>query len=231
MRRENVDEFPFDEFRRRFADRPASFEPGTRWQYANAGYTVVAAAVERATGEAFGAALRRQIFEPLGMTRTGYRVPATGDAAHAVGHDLVDGALRRAPHVFSGWGNSGIESTALDLARWAAALDRGALLRPESYRAMYAPARLASGAEVRFPFGGAREASYGLGWFLSEHGGEALLTHGGAIAGFSSVVNRFLARRLTVIVLANAKQGADRLGHADAIGRAVGDVMGVGRPR
>lgn len=85
-------------------------------------------------------------------------------------------------------------------ARYAEAealLERGALLRPDSYRAMYAPARL----------------------------------HGGAIAGFSSIVNRSPGERLTVIVLSNGKQGADRLGQADAIARAIADAMGVGRAR
>jgi CubicO group peptidase (beta-lactamase class C family) len=230
VRRENVDEFPPDEFRRRLAERPESFAPGTRWQYANAGYTLLSQVVEAASGEEFGAYLRRHIFEPLGMRQTGYRVPQRDDGGHAVGYDLVDGRLERAPHVFSGWGNSGIETNVLDLARWAAAIERGELLSARTYREMYAPGRVAGGTlgdtAARFPFGGA-PAGYGLGWFLTSYRGVELVTHGGAIAGFSSIVNRFPRAGVTIIVLCNAKQGADRMGHADAIARAIADATVV----
>ncbi|HEX2080513.1 MAG TPA: serine hydrolase domain-containing protein [Longimicrobium sp.] len=221
VRRANVDEMTVEEFRRRLEEQPVSFAPGTRWQYANAGYTLLADIVERVSGEELGAFLRRRIFQPLGMRTAGYRVAATGDTLHAVGYDRVEGRLERAPHVFSGWGNSGMEASVLDLAAWAAALERQELLAPRSYQAMYAPARLASGAEARFEFGGAPQSGYGLGWFLSSYRGEPLITHGGAIAGFSSIVNRFPGRRLTIIVLSNGKQGEDRMGQADALARAI----------
>ena len=225
VRRANVDEITPEEFRRRLDEQPVSFAPGARWQYANAGYTLLAGIVESASGDDLGAFFGRRIFRPLGMQSAGYRVAATGDARHAVGYDRVEGRLERAPHVFSGWGNSGMEASVLDLAAWAAALERKRLLAPESWRAMLAPARLASGEEARFEFGEAPGSGYGLGWFLSSYGGEPLVTHGGAIAGFSSIVNRFPRRRLTVIVLSNGKQGADRLGQADAIARAIADAL------
>jgi CubicO group peptidase (beta-lactamase class C family) len=233
VRRANVDEFPREEFRRRLAQRAASFEPGAAWQYANAGYTLLADIVEEVSGQEFGAFLRARIFDPLGMRATGYRVPETDDRVHAAGYDLVDGRLERAPHVFSGWGNSGIETNVLDLARWAAALHRGALLSPAAHRAMYTPGRVAAGAQgdraARFPFSGAA-SGYGLGWFLTSAGGTELVTHGGAIAGFSSVVNRYPATGITIVVLANGKQGADRLGQADAIARVIARLVGIDAP-
>lgn len=224
VRRANVDEMTMEEFRRRLEEQPVSFPPGTRWQYANAGYTLLAGIVESASGEELGAFLRRRIFQPLGMRTAGYRVAETGDTLHAVGYDRVEGRLERAPHVFSGWGNSGMEASVLDLAAWAAALARQELLAPRSYQAMYAPAQVDTG-EVRFSFGGAPQSSYGLGWFLSSYRGEPLITHGGAIAGFSSIVNRFPGRRLTIIVLSNGKQGEDRMGQADALARAIADLL------
>ena len=88
---------------------------------------------------------------------------------------------------------------------------------------METPARFANGAEARFEFGGEKNASYGLGWFLTSYRGRKLVTHGGAIAGFSSEVNRFDG--LSIIVLSNAKQGADRRGQADAIADALYDRL------
>jgi D-alanyl-D-alanine carboxypeptidase len=217
LRRQNVDEFSLDEFRLRLQSSEAAFPPGTRWQYSNTGYTLLAIAAEQASGRSFEALLREFVFEPLRMTSAGYRVSAPHDK-HAIGYDLVDGKLQRAPRVFSGWGNSGIEADVIDVARWAASLYRRSLLRPASYDSMESPARLKDDSQVEFEFAG-EKSSYGFGWFLSSYRGKRLITHGGAIAGFSSVVNRI--DDVAIVVLSNAKQGVDRRGQADAIATAL----------
>ena len=225
MRRGNVDEMEVAEFWRRLGERPASSTPGAAIQYANAGYAVLSFAVERVSGLPFGEFLRRRIFAPLGMKHSGYRVPQQSDARHALGYDLSDGASVEAPHVFSGWGNSGIETTVEDLARWAAAIERRELLSKASYEQMFAAGKLASGAANSFQFGSAT-ATYGFGWFLLNQNGQRVQTHGGAIAGFSSIVNRFPDAGYTVIVLSNSKQGTDRLGQADGVARVIAAVLG-----
>jgi hypothetical protein len=85
---------------------------------------------------------------------------------------------------------------------------------------MFTPGRLAPDTALNFPFRGARSA-YGLGWFLTTDRGDSLFTHGGAIAGFSSVMHRMPGRGWTVIVLSNMKQGSDRQGEAEAIANAI----------
>lgn len=221
LRRENVDEFSLDEFRRRLEASEAAFPPGSRWQYSNTGYTLLAIAAEQASGKSFEALLRQSFFEPLGMAGAGYRVSAPGPE-HAIGYDLVEGRLQRAPRVFSGWANSGVEANVLDVARWLASLSRRSLLRAESYVLIEAAPRLTDGSPVEFQFSG-EKSSYGFGWFLTSYRGKRLITHGGAIAGFSSVVNRF--DDIGIIVLSNGKQGADRRGQADAIAKALYDGL------
>jgi D-alanyl-D-alanine carboxypeptidase len=220
MRRANVDEMSEAEFQRRFLEQPASFAPGVRFLYANAGYTLLSQIVERVSGQTFGAYLQRRIFGPLRMQHTSYRQPRSSDGRQATGYDLVDSSLQEAPHVFSGWGNSGIETTVQDLARWAQALNRRELLSPSSYHAMFTPGRLSPDTALNFPFRGAR-AAYGLGWFLTTDRGDSLITHGGAIAGFSSVLHWLPGRRWAIIVLSNKKQGSDRQGEAEALAGAV----------
>jgi D-alanyl-D-alanine carboxypeptidase len=216
LRRENVDEFTIEEFRRRFLEAEPSFPAGDRWEYSNTGYILLSLIAERAGGRSLGALLADFIFQPLAMSRTNYRAPLGVRSGRAQGHDWQEESWRAAPAIYSGFGNSGIESTAADLARFAAALQRRQLLRPESYRAMLAPAVLASGEKVDFPFRDV-PASYGLGWFLTDFCGNPVATHGGTIAGFSAGLFWATGRPLSAVALANGKSGPDRIGVAEKI--------------
>ena len=51
---------------------PLRFDPGEHWLY-GFGHEMVAALIERCSGMTVGAFLKKEIFEPLGMTSTGYR--------------------------------------------------------------------------------------------------------------------------------------------------------------
>jgi CubicO group peptidase (beta-lactamase class C family) len=53
---------------------PLRFQPGTRWLYSH-GMDVAARLVEIMSGLPYDEYLRREIFEPLGMTDTGFAVP------------------------------------------------------------------------------------------------------------------------------------------------------------
>jgi CubicO group peptidase (beta-lactamase class C family) len=54
-----------------FANAPMQFEPGTRNAYSNAGYVVLGLLVERLSGENYYSYVRKHVFEPAGMSRTG----------------------------------------------------------------------------------------------------------------------------------------------------------------
>ncbi len=57
------------------ADMPLLCEPGTRYSY-GLGHDVLAAVVEVVTGMTFGAYMKKNVFEPLGITEMFYQVPA-----------------------------------------------------------------------------------------------------------------------------------------------------------
>ncbi|HXE26122.1 MAG TPA: serine hydrolase domain-containing protein [Roseiarcus sp.] len=54
---------------------PLAFQPGTRWRY-SVGIDVAAGVIEVISGRPLGAFLHERLFEPLGMTDTGFGVPA-----------------------------------------------------------------------------------------------------------------------------------------------------------
>ena len=65
-----------DEWMRRLGTLPLACQPGERWLY-HTGSDVLGVLVARAAGAAARPTfLRERIFEPLGMTDTGFSVPA-----------------------------------------------------------------------------------------------------------------------------------------------------------
>jgi CubicO group peptidase (beta-lactamase class C family) len=55
------------------ASVPLAFEPGTRWKYGMS-HDVLAALIEVLSGQKFGDFLEKEIFEPLGMKDTSFRI-------------------------------------------------------------------------------------------------------------------------------------------------------------
>lgn len=59
---------------RAIASVPLAFDPGTHWKYGS-GYDVLGALIEVLSGKKFGQFLQDEIFEPLGMKDTFFRIP------------------------------------------------------------------------------------------------------------------------------------------------------------
>jgi CubicO group peptidase (beta-lactamase class C family) len=56
-------------------------EPGSAWEYSGGGYLILELLVEDVSGQPFGEFMRRRVFEPLGMSRSGYAYLADLDNA------------------------------------------------------------------------------------------------------------------------------------------------------
>jgi CubicO group peptidase (beta-lactamase class C family) len=63
-----------DEFMKRLGQLPLAFQPGERWLY-HMSSEILGVLIARVSGQTLGAFLRERIFEPLGMTDTGFVVP------------------------------------------------------------------------------------------------------------------------------------------------------------
>ena len=128
---------PPDEWIRRLGELPLVYQPGQRWMYHTAA-NVTGVLIARATGQSLGDALRERVCEPLGMTDTGFCVPAENigrlstayqlddDAGQLVIEDGPDGYWSR-PQKFED-GGGGIVSTAADYLAFASALMVGGAL-------------------------------------------------------------------------------------------------------
>ena len=50
------------------------FEPGSRWQYSGGGYLILQLLVEEVTRQPFGAAMRRVVLDPLGLSCSSFEI-------------------------------------------------------------------------------------------------------------------------------------------------------------
>jgi CubicO group peptidase (beta-lactamase class C family) len=173
----------------KFKDKPLVFKPGEGYLYSGLGYFILARVIEEVTGATYDEFLRANICALLGMSDTGSDRPEPVTANRASGYVLKEGYLENAPPIYmpilTGGGN--LYSTIEDLLRWDQALSSGRLVSKKSFEAMTTPVR----------------NDYGYGWLITEEFGRRMMTHGGAVPGFTAFIARYVDDQVTIIVLSN----------------------------
>ena len=183
--------------------KTTKFPPGTRWDYSNSGYAVLAMVVEKVSGQPFGDFLHDRIFAPLDMKQTVAYEKGKNTVAHrAYGHTHDGPAWREMDQspTSAVLGDGGIYSSLDDLAKWDRALTHNTLLS----EAEMEPAII----QVKVPDGSVQEpdgtpAAYGFGWFLNPYKNRSRMWHYGETVGFRTTIQRLVDDKLTIIVLCN----------------------------
>ncbi|MCY4029760.1 MAG: serine hydrolase [Acidobacteria bacterium] len=173
------------------------FRPGTEHLYSNSGYTLLAVAVERVSGQTLRAFTDERIFGPLGMARTTFRDDHTllvRDRAYAYEADGAGGYRLSIPD-FAVVGASSLFTTVEDLARWNRNFRTGEVGGRDAVRQIQETTTLAGGAQV----------SYAYGLVHGTHRGRRTVGHGGTDAGYRSEFLRFPEEDLAVAVLCNVR--------------------------
>ncbi|MFJ9696968.1 serine hydrolase domain-containing protein [Kitasatospora sp. NPDC101183] len=184
-------------------EKPLKHPAGRLHHYSNPGFALLGALVEELRGEHWGEVLRREVLEPLGMTRTSL-LP---EAPHAGGFAVHPWADVMLPEPLTDTGRMApagqLWSTGEDLARWAAFLAAGD-------EKVLAHATL---AEMRRPAVAPEDAdwtsAYGLGLALYRHEGRLLYGHSGSMPGFTAGLWISEQDGLAAYALANATSGAN----------------------
>ena len=176
---------------------PQKFAPGERFAYCNGGYMVLAVLLERATGSTYHDVVRRLVFEPAGLERTGFLPLNELPADAALGYLSNEGDLMNTLHLpVLGNGDGGAFTTADDLHRfWLALLD-GRIVSRETVDEMTRPRHDVPEENMR----------YGMGFWI--HRTHPALILEGYDAGASFRSTHIVDARTTVSVLGNSSQGA-----------------------
>lgn len=177
-------------------DDTLAFEPGTSYDYSNAGYAILGTIVERVTGRSYYDYVREHVLEPAEMDGTRFFAADEVVSDRAQGYQksfALDGTTFQNTTTWNprrGGPAGGGYSTAADILRFIRSLQDGVLLRPESVDILFA-AKTDLGAEA-----------YGFG-FNVEDETEHIVGHGGAMYGASTNLDVFLDSGYVAVVLSN----------------------------
>ena len=189
-------------------DRGSAFEPGTGMLYTDTGYILLGLVIEAATGRSYYELLQERVLEPLALREVrpadrreiadvanGYvRRDIQTTLARLAGPAIKNGRLRLDPA--TEWTGGGLITTPRMLVTFYAALRRGEIVRPATFRTMLA--------------GGVRTAGnpvyYGYGFYAvqpEDRAGAQSIWHGGWYPGYRSWVAMDLESGLTIAAQTN----------------------------
>lgn len=188
------------------------FEPGSKFQYSNSGYCLLALLIERVSGQPFATFIKQRIFLPLQMTQSvvyeaGKPVPdrAMGYAKNKAGAFVFsDQSVTSATK-----GDGGVYTSLTDYQTWSHALQTGKLLDLK--------AALTRTVQVINATSG---SSYGAGWFFRQPSNPVLF-HSGSTCGFNNYVVMIPEKRFLMAYFSNR---ADNKANAAAVLKILADA-------
>jgi CubicO group peptidase (beta-lactamase class C family) len=211
---ENVSRNPYKvaDFVKKYASGNLEFEPGSKYSYNNSGYFLLGAIIEQVTGKPYEQVLKERILDPVGMKNTGYDHYDTLIQKRAAGYTKTADGYRNAAYLDMSipYAAGSLYSTVEDLYLWDQALYTDKLISAQSKELLFKPFL----------------DNYAYGWvvraaFKVNDQPVQVISHGGGINGFATVIMRFPKEKHLVVLLDNTSQQTSRLG--DKIGRILFD--------
>ena len=181
-----------------------SFPPGERHMYDDTGYELLQRVIERVSGRSWARFARERIFDPLGMTRSGFPEDDPGPLPARVRAYQPSGAGYRLHMSDEG---HGFTTTPEDLARWDRNFYDARLGGPALLRTLLAEGRLNSGETI----------PYALALHTEPYRGLRRVWHGGLAGGYRSQFMRYPDQRTSVLVMCNVFQEAEPNGLAERV--------------
>lgn len=172
------------------------FAPGEKFEYCNAGYTLLGMIIEKISGETLNDFLTKNVFVPAGMKNTYVNSAALRSRKRAVGYYLFGGEYNY--DTFIG-GAASVVSTIDDLYHWDKMLYNPTIISKKTLDKAFESDRLTNTDEM---YG---KKGYGFGWFVSYKDDKKIIQHDGGFGGFRSYIERQPVQRNTIIFISNVR--------------------------
>lgn len=194
-----------------------NFEPGSRYLYGNAGYTLLAEIVRRRSGQTFAEFTRKNIFEPLGMHDTQFCEDHEAVLrGRAESYEMQQGSRKRMGLANSVAGPSNLWTTVEDMAKWALNFETPRVGDADLLQRFNAPSLLDNGERAVYYADGDDIGYHAKGQVVRRYRGANVWSHGGHTAGFRSTFWRFPDQRFALVLLSNDEHFA-QLQNAEGI--------------
>ena len=189
------------------------FKPGTKWQYSNTGYALLASIIEKVSGMSYNDFMTINIFQPLGMShtfiynsrRTTNKIPDN----YALGFVYSDSlkkyilpdelpAYSMVYYLDGIVGDGTVNSTIGDLFKWDRALYSNKLVSKATLAEMLSPLVRTSPTDSTSFYG------FGVGVQPKSEKGK-VISHTGGWPGYRTMILRWPEIERTVIILSNGE--------------------------
>ena len=203
-----------DEVVRRIAYLPPNKDLRETFQYNNLMFLTAGVLAGRLMNSSWEDAIRRLVFQPLGMTSSNFSVAESQKTPDfSLGYTVRRDTIQRLPfRNIDLVGPAGsINSNVEDMLKWVGmhlaggVVDGKPVISRTTLTDMYAPHMPIGGMPTDESLGA---ANYGMGWFLNEYRGHYQVQHGGNIDGFSAMVALFPQNKVGVVILTNQNGSA-----------------------
>jgi CubicO group peptidase (beta-lactamase class C family) len=204
---------------RRMAFLPLARSFRSGYRYNNLSYVALGLAITAAARTPWHQFVQQRLLGPLGMKGAVFTAEAARKAAdHATPHHRGPAGalipLTWYPDDKQVRASGSLKAGARDLSRWlrlqlaGGALGDKRLVSAEALAETHTPQVVVPLDRRLARLTGATQASYGLGWHISDYRGHRLLAHGGAVDGFRARLLLLPGKRTGVVLLTNVDDSA-----------------------
>lgn len=180
--------------------------PGERFEYSNLGYGLLDYVISRASGLSYPEFMRREVFLPLGMTRTSVDI-GPGLEPYAAMRYATDGTPLPF-YDFDHPGGSAVFASAHDLVRFGMfhlknhLPDQKAILSDAQIDAMHRSTASRTGAA-----GSGKLPGYSAGFFIDDSNGYRVVSHSGGMPGVATQLVLVPEKNIAIVALSNSGNG------------------------
>ena len=194
-----------EQYMDRMLGAPLQSPPGAEHSYSNAGYSMLAAIIEKITGKTYEAALTALVLAPAGMRETGYSLPRWDSRRYAHGYEngrdwgtIVDRLKAPGAPYWAIRGNGGLQTTLSDMMKWDGVASTNVVLTDSSRR------KWTTGYVNEGPAG---ESKYAYGWAVHKsRRGTTVVEHNGGNGVYVAEYKRFVDEGITIFVASSVAE-------------------------
>jgi CubicO group peptidase (beta-lactamase class C family) len=177
-----------------------AFPTGTKWQYCNLGYFMLADIIRLTSGQPFARYMQDEIFMKHGLLNTQTTSVKSIIPNRADGYVTTKGTLFNAEDYVALRPSGAFVSTINDMLKWELLLQQNKILKESSMTQMSSdkvntPA-VSTNGEIIY---------YGYGWRMTRYLNKDIVFHTGVLPGFRTIFYRIPGEKTAIIILANSE--------------------------